>query len=149
MPYYNPNQYEGILKHLFGPGGTEAYVRQIAQQMGTQTGMATMPYFQQYLKQYAGGLSGRGGLGSGAQPWAVAEGFKGRSGQMIGAVAGATGTAQRDVLAAKQGLLQQLIMVELQKYMAEQQRKGAMWSSFGEILGAIPQAAAAYYGGKG
>lgn len=145
----DPLNYEKLLNQLFGSGGMEGYIRNISQQAGTQIGMATMPQFQQYMKQYAGGLAGRGGLGGGAQVWAMGEAQKARSGQMIGAVAGATQSAQRDVLSAKQQILQMLIQGEMQRMMEEQRSKQAMWGSFGEVLGAVPQAVGAYYGAGG
>ena len=108
--------YERLLGLLFGPGGAEAYMGK----MGTQIGMATQPYYQQWQKQQAGGLAGRGGLGGGAQVWAMGEAQKARSGQMIGATAGAA----KDVLAAKMGILQQLISAEAQKFAASKGASG-------------------------
>lgn len=140
-----PEKLQGYFNAIFGPGGAEAYIRGIGQQAGTQIGMATMPQFQQFMKQYAGGLAGRGGLGSGAQVWAMGEAQKARSGQMIGAVVGATGQAQRDVLSAKQSILQQLIMAEIQRHLESQraraQSSAAMWGAFGELAGAGTKAA--------
>lgn len=148
-----PEKLQGYFNAIFGPGGAEAYIRGIGQQAGTQIGMATMPQFQQYMKQQAGALAGRGGLGGGSQVWAMGEAQKARSGQMIGAVAGATQSAQRDVLSAKQSILQQLIMAEIQRHLAAARRKAqeraAMWQGLGQIGGSAVSAIGMMAGGGG
>jgi len=158
-----PAAYNRYMGQIFGPGGTQGYIK--GQVQGVSDVLS--PYLEAMGSQGAASIGARGGLATGAQ-----DAYKSALvGQKVGALGQATTQAQQNVtnvgqnvmgLAQREGFqmtqddlsrlrlaLEERGMVIQERQLEEMLKDPGFYDYFNSILGAGASAAGAYFGGGG